>query len=64
MPSQSLQRWQTDGLSRLDEIENAHQSVGGPVPVAGMQLYKSTTRIPFSYPLSFKGTAAIYILNV
>src|SRR5579871_3971360 len=32
MPSQSLQEWQTRSLSRLDEIEHAHQSVGGVSP--------------------------------
>ena len=29
MPSLSLQDWETDRKSALDEIENAHSSVGG-----------------------------------
>jgi hypothetical protein len=29
MPSHSLGKWRTDRVARLDEIENAHRSVGG-----------------------------------
>lgn len=32
MPSLALQRWRTDRLAALDEIESAHRSVGGVGP--------------------------------
>ena len=63
MPSLSLMKWNKIRVSALNEIENAHQQVGGIGRGRRYATQQINRAYAVLYPPIFKAIVAIYILN-